>query len=253
MKRLKTVIFGILAVFAFAAGMAAAASAEETLLAEWLVNGAAISVLLSVEVPGTIKLEDTETIAGRASIVCTGIADGSIGPDGEGEATGILNLKGETIEELGGLALMGTGAGSDCVSGGGCSEGTSASPIEVHPLGLPGLGELFLMVTANEILGLGTSMDSADGNLGGYELLCLILGLNAEDTCTSVDAEGPVVNEEPSGGVEVPANSHLTPNMNCTQAGGKASGIVETVELSSVQPLSPATELITVSSEGFGR
>lgn len=253
MKNLRTVICSLLVVSAFGAVMTATAAAEATLLAEWLVNGAAVNELLSVEVPGTILLEDTETIAGKAAIECTGIADGSIGPNGEAEATEVLNLKGEKIGELGAAALLGTGAGSDCTSGGGCSEGTSASPIEVWPLGLPGLGELFLMATANEILGLSFSMDTADGNLGGYELLCLILGINAEDTCTGTDAEGPVVNEEPSGGVEVPANSRLTPNLDCTQSGGKATGVTETLELSFVLPLNPMTELITVSSEGFGR
>lgn len=240
----------MLAVFAFGAVMASAASAEETLLAEWLVNGLTISTLLPIFIEGTLLLEDTETIAGKSSVSCTGITDGSAGPNGESEITEVLNLKGEKISELGGLALLGTGPGTDCITNTGCSEGTTASPIEVHPLGLPWLYELFLMVTTNEILALITSM--AAGKLLGYEILCLILGLNAEDTCTAADLESPISNELPEGDAEVPANALLTPNANCTQSGGKATGVNESVELAFVRPQAPATELLTVSSEGFG-
>jgi hypothetical protein len=118
---------------------------------------------------------------------------------------------------------------------------------------LPWLDELFLMVTTNEILDLITSMNAADGNVVGYEILCLVLGLNAEDTCTSTDTETKVVNEEPTGDAETPANTPLTPNAACTQSGGELTGVNETTELASILPLNPTTELITVSSENFGR
>src|SRR5262249_19575483 len=152
----------------------------------------------------SVKLEDTETIAGKTAIKCSSIGDGTVEPDGKGETTKVLNLAKEEIGGLGGLALLGTGAGSDCQAISGCAEGTAASPIEVYPIGLPIRGELFLMENG-EILVLGA------GTEVGYELLCLILGINAEDRCTATDGEVLVQNDPVTGDADTPALSKITP------------------------------------------
>ena len=230
----------LLAVSMLCAVFAGSAFAETTLLAEWLANGVGLTINVGIEKTGTIKLEDTETIAGKSAIRCSGIADGTVGPDGTGEVTRLLNLKGEEVGALGGLALLGTGAGSDCQAISGCAEGTATSPIEVWPIGLPVKGELFLMEDGTFLL-LGTPVGSA-----GYEILCLILGLNAEDECTGTNGEGLIQNSPVTGDASTPAGSRLTPNATCTQSGGKATGVVEETEESTDKLVNG--ELLTVSS-----
>ena len=52
------------------------------LLAEWLVAGLEITAELNTEASGKLLLEDTKTALGASDILCTGILDGTIGPDG---------------------------------------------------------------------------------------------------------------------------------------------------------------------------
>ena len=58
MKKIQTVVLACFVVFAFSAILAATASAETTLAAEWLHNGAAVTTTLTTESPGSIELED---------------------------------------------------------------------------------------------------------------------------------------------------------------------------------------------------
>lgn len=237
MKNFHTVMVVLCVMFTFSAVVVNSASAEVTLLALWLVGGAEATVQSSTT-EGELLLEDTETIAGKAAMICTGILDGTIGPDGESAITEILNLKGGKIE-LGLLALLGTGAGSDCRTETGCAEGTAASPIEIYPLGLPWKDLLFLMEN-------GQILDLFFATEIGYEILCLILGINAEDRCSASDEEILVENNATTGDAFTPVKSKVTPNVTCTQSGGKATGIEET-ETESIMTASGG--LVTVSSE----
>lgn len=237
MKKFHTVILALCAVFALSAVVANSASAEITLLALWLV-GAVEATTQNSTTEGELRLEDTETIAGKAAVVCSGVLDGTIGPDGESTITEVLNLKGGKIE-LGVLGLLGTGAGSDCKTAEACAEGTAASPIEVYPLGLPWKDLLFLMEN-------GQILDLIFATEVGYELLCLILGINAEDKCTAPDAEILIENNATTGDAFTPSKSRATPNAKCTQSGGKETGINETV---SESIMTATGGLLTVSSE----
>lgn len=213
------------------------ASAEMTLLALWLVASTEATTQNSTT-EGELLLEDTETIAGKLLITCTGILDGTIGPDGGGSIVEILNLKGGRIE-LGVLALLGTGVGSDCLGEVGCAEGSAASPIEIYPRGLP-WGTLLFLTENGQILDLIYATEI------GYEILCLILGINVEDTCTSPDQEVLIENSAITGDAFTPAKSEVTPSFKCTQSGGKETGVEET-EIEST--ISVADGLLTVSSK----
>jgi hypothetical protein len=218
-------------VSAFGALIASTAFAETTLLAEWLANGAEITANLATTSTGALLLEDTETIAGKASVLCEGIFVGSVGANGKDETTQIQNLAKEPIGVLGGLALK-------CVAEQGCAAATEASPIEVWPVGLPWKTELFLMEN-------GTFLDLVSATEVGYELLCLILGINAEDKCTAADGEVEIVNDADTGDAAIPAGAIVSPNFNCTQS-GRATGINVADELASI--LLTSGELLTVSS-----
>lgn len=237
---MKSIILGstLLAMFALGTTTAGVASAETTLLAELLANGSEIVTSLNVETTGAVKLEDTKTLAGATAVKCSAILDGTVGTNGAWEVTKFLNLAKEEIGELGGLALLGTGAGSDCRTVSVCAEGTAASPIEVFPLGLPWKAQVVLMENG-EFLGLGAATQN------GFEILCLVLGVNVEDTCTSTGGESGVENGAVTGDAETPTGSKMAPNYTCTQS-GEATGVIERSE-NSTNKLESG-ELLTVSS-----
>lgn len=232
MKKFQGVILAMLAVTAFGAVLASSAFAETTLLAEWLANGAEITTNLATTSTGALLLEDTKTIAGSAAVLCEGIFIGAVGANGKDETTEIQNLAKEKIGALGGLALK-------CVTESGCAAATEASPIEVWPVGLPWKTELFLMEN-------GTFLDLVSATEVGYELLCLILGINTEDKCTAADGEVEIVNDADTGDAAIPANAIVNPQFNCTQSGGAATGVNQSDELASI--LLTGGELLTVSS-----
>jgi hypothetical protein len=239
-KKLQAVMLALVAAFVFSALLAEVASAETTLLAEWLANGAEITTNLNSQTSGSLLLEDTSTIAGSSAVKCSAILDGTIGANGADEITKVLNLKGEEIGALGGLALLGEGAGTDCQTVTGCAEGSAASPIEVWPVGLPWKTELFLMEN-------GEFLDLVSATEVGYEILCLIFSLNAEDKCTATDGEVLIQNDPVTGDADTPVNSVVTPNAFCTQSSNKQTGVNETTEVASTMTLESG-ELLTVSS-----
>jgi hypothetical protein len=244
MKKLYTVVLALFAVSALGSVVAASAPAETVLLpGESLANGVAITASLAVEVAGQALLEDTGS-PGSAAVLCSAIFVGTVGPEGLGTMTEVLNLAKEAISltPLTGLALIGNDLpGQDCETEKTCALGTDESPIEVWPIGLPITGELFVMENG-ELLGLATK---TGGGVSGYELLCLVLGLNVVDECTATDAEGPVVNDPEGGDAAVLAGVRLTPNVSCT-LGNSETGVNETDELVEIKLTSG--ELLTVDA-----
>lgn len=243
----RKIVFAMLAVFALSAIVSASAFAEETLLAEWLVKGAAIpaGTTFNTETKGAIELRDTKTFAGSAAVLCTATADGTVGPNGEDEVTAILNANGEPVAALPGLALLGTdalsGEGSECLDVSVCALGSTTSPIEVWPIGLPWLSLLFLDQVLNKFLEL---LWSPSGTIG-YQLLCLVLGLNTEDTCTAPanDFEFEVANDPENAAILAGTKTNLA---LCTQSGEEtgentADALTE-IKLTNL-------ELLSVSSE----
>jgi len=250
MKKSQIVLLALGAVFAFSAMLASTAFGEVTLLAEWLIDGTTkVTTTLATEATGSLTLRDTEApIVGNAAVLCTALTKGTISEDGLDTTDEILNLDGVATggAVLGGEPLLGTGAasglGSECVAVEGCSPGTATSPIEVWPIGLPWLTLLFLMADG-KILDLITSDSTA--KLVGYELLCLVFGINAEDTCTAEDFEIEILNDA-EGNAEIPTGAETTPRATCTASGNKPSGQNIVDELSNILITG---KLLAVSSE----
>jgi hypothetical protein len=99
MKKLHVLGVALAALFAFGALTAASASAVTFLLAEWLKAGVGITTTELVDSEsgeGGVLLE--ETILGiKIAAVCSGIFDGSIGPNGADEITELLTLPVSTL------------------------------------------------------------------------------------------------------------------------------------------------------------
>jgi hypothetical protein len=252
MRRLHLLVLAVFAVSAFGAVLVASASAEETLLAEWLLGGSSTIVeSLASETKSTLLFEDTKTLLGASAIECTATLAGTVGPDGEGTYTAALNAAGTaTGTPLSGTALISNGAasgvGSECKTETLCAAGTSASPIEVWPVGLPWSTLLFLMEPSKEILQLFYSLGIAGAEVG-YELLCLVAGINTVDECKGLDFEVLIINNGTTGSAETPSKTKATPNATCTQS-GEATGVNETVT-AAVTKLTGSTEILSVSSE----
>jgi hypothetical protein len=117
MKRFKLLGIVMLAVFAFAAVLAASASAATFLLAEWLVGGTAVSTELLTESIGELLLEDTSTPLGKADVLCSGNLEGWVGPNSLDWISEVLSLSGGAAGNTGlsGTALV-------CVNQMNCEE-----------------------------------------------------------------------------------------------------------------------------------
>jgi hypothetical protein len=216
---------------------ASAASAEVTLLAEWLVGGKPISTSVAVKSTGTVDFTDSNTLFGSATVACSGDTGlGTIGPDGTGEVTSILNSAGHPIEaEL-------KGEGGLCEGIKTCEK--DATETEGWPLKLPVLGLLFLLESGNF-----TVLGYTPGSKGvGAEFKCLVLGTLIEDTCSTEDSQGTVINNSGKTGVEATGKSE--PGLSCTE-GTSTSGSAEAV-LGNLSSLETGTEKLSVSSEGAG-
>jgi hypothetical protein len=233
-------VLTLLAILVVSGSIASTASAETTLLAEWLFNGAAVTGTKAIEVSGEVLLEDNKApIVGKVDITCSAILDGWVDSNGLGLISEELTLEKVKVGGLGGIGLL-------CTAISGCEKATEASPIEDWPIGLPAPGLLFLKENGTFSL----TANNAGTIIGGGEVLCLILGGVVEDTCSATIAEGRVENGTAPVGVLTPANSPASPNASCS-LGGAGSGVAETVTEARI--ISTSGGELTVSSEGAGR
>jgi hypothetical protein len=215
----------MLALFAFSAVMAASASAETTLLAEWLIKEKAVATLTSVEISGELLLEDTGV---KGHVICDGIFDGSVGESGEAEITEVLSLAPAVVTLTAPLLCK-------SVSGSACEESTT--DIEVAPDGLPWHGLLFLMENGEMLLVLNSVVT--------YTVTCLDLGLKITDECTAAaGTSGKIEN----GTASAEQKGEATPRANCT-LGGSGTGLIEPLPGNEILNLEGVG--VFVSSEGF--
>lgn len=201
MKKIHIVSLALVAIFALSAMLAATASAETTLLAEWLVGGAGVTTATSTESTGTLLLEDSKF---KGSLECKGILDGTVNTNGADETTEVLNEAGTVKIALGGTALV-------CIKEAGSScEGTDN---EVFPEDLP--WKTLLYLTEGGLFGDHVFK-------AGYSVTCLILGIGATDECVTEEGLYELLNV--TGGVE--GNGTISPDGTCTFS-KEATGVVQ--------------------------
>jgi hypothetical protein len=97
-------------------------------LALWLLNGVDITEPVLVDAVGEILLEN---LLNGLDILCSGLTEGTVEPEGLGLMTMVYDLSGNLIEEL-------LGSGAACTSDAICE----ASTVKEWPTGLPWLGEV---------------------------------------------------------------------------------------------------------------
>jgi hypothetical protein len=216
MSRHRVIGLVFFALFAFSAILAASASAVVTLLAEWLVGGAAITATLASKATGEILLEDTKVLGVKVDILCSAILDGSILTDGESEITEVLSLTGVLVTKtpLSGEPLS-------CENKESC--GAAGALALVYPLNLPWVDLLYSRENG-QIWDDVTSEAAEKAAAGpGYEVECTILGTKITDECTTASGltEFQVINN-----TAAELNGPAEPNGNCT-AGGAGAGINE--------------------------
>ncbi len=176
MKKLRIVGLALVAICVFGVLTAASASAVTFLLAEWLVNGAAVTTELNTQATGEWEQSDIKTLAGTATILCSWILDGWVGPNSLDHVSEILTLAGLADGTLtAGTALV-------CTAQKGCE---TTSTVNLYPLHLPWESEVELMEdTTSSFVDL---LFGTGGN-PGWELVCLVVGLSITDECTPVNA-----------------------------------------------------------------
>jgi hypothetical protein len=172
MKRLG--LLGGLLAAVFASGWLAAgpALAVTFLLAEWLVNGSAVTTELAVEYSGELELSDKKTLVGTAAVLCSVILDGWVGVNSLAHVSEVLNLSGGAIS-----STPLTGTALSCTTQKGCE--TSSAPT-VYPLNLPWEGEAELMEDSGSFFAV---LLFGSGGNPGWEITCLVLGVSLTDEC----------------------------------------------------------------------
>jgi len=239
MKKFQLLGVALVAVFAFGVVLAAQASAAPTfLLAEWLANGTALAegAQLQTETVGTILLEDTKTLLGASSVICSGILLGTVGFDGLGVISEVLNLAKEAI----GPPLTGTAI--SCEEENVCEEGL------VWPVHLPWSTLVELMEdTEGPFMVVLIEEGETKAGTPGWEVECMKTITKPADECTGNGIIKLTLESTLLLGTFEDAFAELAevPLATCTQS-KEPTGVVETIPT----PLSLTNgETLNASSE----
>jgi hypothetical protein len=180
MKRFYAIAFVPFVVVALGAITTSSAFATTFLLAEWLLNGAALTTEKLVELPGELRLGDNEIpVIGKATILCSFRFNGWVGPNSLDYISEILNDLNEPISntQLVNLALV-------CSPQTGCESGVNP---EVWPIGMPWESSAELMEQENKNY-FADLLTRSDGGAIGWEIAkCLVLGVEEGDECTATE------------------------------------------------------------------
>lgn len=194
MKKIQILGFALFAVLAFSAVAAASAFAES----EWLVGGAVVAAELASETTGELELTDLNTAAGAASVLCSGILLGTIGPGKVDLVTAVDNLAGVNEGNL-----------VNCTPDKICTN----NPVDVIAEKLPWDTEIVLVS--------GTFRDLVLGATWRVDCVVPLLGL-IEDVCEGTSS---ALLKNGGGGVEGTFEA-LSEKATCSLGGAGAGDIV---------------------------
>jgi hypothetical protein len=203
MRNIQLLGITLMAVCAFGSLVATSAFALTFETAKWLVKGEEATAGTKTETIGGFLFHNLET---GAEILCEGILDGTVGPNGEDSITEVLSQTGIKIPELD--QESGT-EGPSCVKDEG-NETCAGGDIEVWPVGLPFLG--VLMLDESKYFDL---INNAE-----YAILCLILGFDILELCV-LAPNGLSWSEVTNLATEVEVVGATEPEGTC---GGKEEG-----------------------------
>jgi len=203
MRKIHLVGLLTLAVCAFSAFGASSAFALTFALAEWLKNGAALTMTESATTEGELLFEN---VLNSGAILCSGLFEGNVGINGADEVTKVFNLSGTEIKEL---DESGATGGVSCTGEKICENGS-----EIWPVGLPFKTSLELDTETGKFYDLILK--------AAYAILCLFLGASIEELCLAFEGSfGEVIN----GATDVEALGKVEPNGTCN--GNAEDGLIE--------------------------
>ncbi len=204
MRKIQVFWMVLVAMCAFSAFASTQAFAALTFaLAQWLAGGNLILEALLSDAVGSLLFEDLLT---GAAFLCSGLFEGTVGPESADEITMVFSLSGVLPPEL---------DESTAMEGIVCTEGlVLCSKAEIWPLKLPWLTEVELDVETGLFYELTTGAE--------YNLLCEVLGMDKVELCVAVaGTAGELLNV--TGGVE--AMGVAEPESTCS--GEAEMGLVE--------------------------
>ncbi len=186
-------IFALVAVVAFSAAITSSAfAALEFTLAQWLISGARLTAEHLSDSVGELLLEN---VLLGAQLQCSGLFEGTVGPESADLTTMVYNLEGKLTEELTGEAIL-------------CTNQKTCEKAEAWPVNLPWTTELELDTTEEKFFELSKGTNGEPG----YHVSCTVLGVKVEELCEL--AAGAVLEvKNVSGGVE--AVGRPEPNGPC--------------------------------------
>ena len=169
MKKSHLIGITLIAVFAFGAMAATSAFAEVGM--EWLLHEEKLlseTVLGEIATEGELLLEEMEApFVGKSVVHCSGVAEGTLGPEGLDLIEEVFGLKGEPVNDL------------TCEALEGCETSGTTPPL-VEPVNLPWESELVLVGTTVR----DNVRSAVAGKAPGYKVTCLVLKLSTTDECT---------------------------------------------------------------------
>jgi hypothetical protein len=203
----------------------------EFLSALWLESGSPVSAILSTESEGELELVGNNGggLGIKVAVLCSGILDGWIGPNGLDYTSELLTLAGTAVPST---ALTGTPLA--------CTNNANCTKPEVWA-DAPWESETVLMVVGTETFYVDLLFNA------GWTMQCEILGTKVEELCSAAETAVKLTNEV-SGTVDTEfsfafqALAELSLD-NCT------SGGTETGEVNGLGILLESGVTLSVSSE----
>jgi hypothetical protein len=232
MKKMQVFTVACLALFAFSV-VVASASAVTFLLAEWLINTAAVTGILLVENVGELELVSLNGagLGVKSVVLCSGIIDGWIGEDGLDWNSELLNLSKELISntELVGLALT-------CTNIKECTNPT------VWPDGIPG-ETLAVLIEETGFTGFADLLFNV-----GYYFECTSIIGKVSELCSAAETAVELTNE--ANGTVHSEFSDAFQALAGLKLGTCGVGGVETGEVNGLEIITPDAGTLEISSTG---
>jgi hypothetical protein len=201
------------------------------LLAEWLMNGTAVTTPVLAEGSGELLMEDTNILGLKAQILCSGVGDGFIEAESKGLITDALTLTGGEVNLI---SLEGTGLA--CTNEANCPE-----PL-LWTVKLPWLTEVELVETDLGSFFIGLILGEP-----GYHIECMG---SISDECKSTESAVELTLEGAS--LLVLDSDVITTELAGLKLGTCSLGGVETGILEGEGTLSPSGGgELTASSDGI--
>jgi len=213
------VVLAFAALFAFSALSVSAASAAELTFekAKFLVGGVEAPAGTAVDALGEILFE---SVLAGASFVCSGLFEGTVGPNGEGSITKVFSLAGVEIKELPEAGIS-------------CTQEKTCETALANPDGLP------FKVIAEEDEGVFYLLIA-----GKYDFTCTVIGIKIEELCEPPATPGFIGGAVTNLATDIEAGEVTEPLATCN--GNAEEGGLTNLKTNLIATVSGATLAISL-------